>query len=51
MVLATSWCDARSERQADKPRVIFDVSAMFAGTSLNECILSGPDLTTGLVYC
>ena len=35
--------------QKDKLRIVFDASVKFAGTSLNERLFSGPNLTNNLI--
>ena len=37
-----------SNQKPDKIRVVFDCSARYGGTCLNEHLLTGPDLTNGL---
>ncbi len=37
-----------SNQQPDKIRVVFDYSARYGDTCLNEHLLTGPDLTNGL---
>ena len=38
-----------NNQKPDKIRVVFDCSARYGGTCLNEHLLAGPDLTNGLV--
>ena len=36
-------------KKSEKIRVVFDCSAKFEGTSLNDQLMQGPDLTNSLV--
>ncbi|XP_046560325.1 uncharacterized protein LOC124269354 [Haliotis rubra] len=38
-----------SEKKPDKLRIVFDCAASYGGTSLNEEVLQGPDLTNTLI--
>ena len=38
-----------NSKKSDKVRIVFDCAAKFKGTSLNENVLQGPDLTNKLV--
>ena len=38
-----------NHRKPDKVRVVFDCSAKYGGTSLNDQLLQGPDMTNSLV--